>query len=142
MFVCVCVRIWHLVLHELGVGSVDLHLFDLLLPLLAAQSSVGLEHVHLLLQLSQAALQWADLRILAGHQHAHVKRKDQVCFTVPRPKHYEKMKYIYLVPDRWAELEMQPKKVDMKGHINEIEEVRNRTYMTLEAGKANTELLT
>lgn len=37
---------------------------------------------------------------------------------------------------------MQPKKVDMKGHINEIEEVRNRTYMMLEAGKANTELLT
>lgn len=56
----------HLVLHKLGVGFVDLHLLDLLLPLFAAQSSVRLEHHHLLFELSHAALHRADLCVLAG----------------------------------------------------------------------------
>lgn len=55
---------FYLILHELGVTAIDLHLFHLLLPLLSTESPVWLQHLYLVLQVSQAALQRAYLRVL------------------------------------------------------------------------------
>lgn len=67
----------YLILHEFGVTAIDLHLLHLLLPLLCAQSSVGLQHLDLLLQIPQTALQRADLRVLQGGKDEREREREE-----------------------------------------------------------------
>lgn len=65
--VCVCVFFAaqsHLGLHELGVVLVDLHLFDLLFTVLGVQQAVGFQHLDLILQVSNVALQRGNFGVL------------------------------------------------------------------------------
>lgn len=54
----------YLGLHELGVVFVDLHLFDLLLSILCVQQSIRLQHLYLILQIPNVALQGCDFGVL------------------------------------------------------------------------------
>lgn len=54
----------YLGLHKLGVVLVDLHLFDLLFAVLCVQQAVGFQHLNLILQVSNVALQRGDFGVL------------------------------------------------------------------------------
>lgn len=73
----------HLGLHELGVVLVDLHLLDLLLAVLGVQQAVGLQHLDLILQVSDVALQRGDFGVLRT-EHTQSRKSSGAARRRPR----------------------------------------------------------
>ena len=59
----------YLALHEFGVTLVDLHLLEVIMPVVGVQRAARLQHLHLVLQVPDVPLQRGDLGALrAGRQ--------------------------------------------------------------------------